>query len=1020
MTNDESRSERRENDGESSRRRRIESARKRAEGLGDEAGGVQGSGSLPLRGQQLGGRYTLERRVGRGGMGVVWLARDHALDEPVALKFLPKEIAADPVAIRELREEARVMRNLAHPNIVRLHDIRFAKGRAFLVQEYMAGGSLADHLEQSLDGCLSVEEVLWALREIVPALAYAHAQGITHRDIKPANLLISKTPRELLGGVGESLRVADFGLAFMAQEAMSRSSGYRPSGTLAYMAPEILLGKRPTPAADVYSLGATLFCMIDGAPPFGEGDVATQILHTEAPPLHSGRSSLDHAVAAALAKDPADRPASAEEFLRIADGSIRLESARVQPRPARAALWGVGAATVVLVAAGLSIKLLGTGSTEAAPPSPSEAAELAKTSADPEPGSGLEPGSDTGASGAVEESPERNATVESPRASAKPKREPAAMPTPRPSEVARGADSLAEGARRAPSLDELAAVLGKSRGVLLGGACDTLCEQALARAGELVSSPAEGLDLAQSLVRLEDLERAGAARACGHAGRWHGVAAGLLAPLAEALTPDAEASSRQRLEAAGAALNLLTRHAEASHPCLASVPLGSLREASEEEQRTLLAASLAQEGLGCLDLLAVLRSGEEPMPALFLDDLRARLAALTPAGVWEADRRSFELLGVHLAIDADSPVATEAHAARARLLAGLVDQAVDEEAPPVVEELFARLALLDEVLAESHLADSEPVRGIAPRIITRFNGRQRSIDLLGASYRYVAEHEESALRDVLDVVVGEAGDELFDRYGLDARSRPKQLGACVELVTELHAQESRATAGDDGAEPALSSTAARFVPGVRELIAKIVEDAREKVDSKRAGERQQAYTLLENAARAIQDAPLFAEEFDELLPQLVSAYHRFAMSSNEKWRKLNVERHIHSTREFEDAANWAGSWLRRADTPEAQIQATEALVRLHLDNVSHYAMLCDRIYQPRGLPHQDAEVYAPWNRASQGLRLLEEVIRLLSDLEQIPGASNSQIAGLYSKARDLWGDIQRTIQPVERTGWPGR
>jgi formylglycine-generating enzyme required for sulfatase activity len=307
------------------------------------------------------GRYRLQEEVGRGGMGVVWRAFDLSLREVVALKFLPEILARDKVALRHLRDEAKVLLSLTHLNIVRLRTFEEDGSHAFLVMEYLAGANLLDFVESKVERGergIQADEALWILEQVAPALGYAHGEGVTHRDIKPANMMLDRNVRGKLGRRSVRLKLTDFGLAFVANSTITQKTGLRPTGTLPYMAPEVLMGKVPTRRADVYSLGATLYAMVAGAPPFAHGDVITQILNKEPPPLESGDTALDDALAAAMSKDPARRPADAASLLALARGEITPEAAAEevvdaerpadsQPKPARARR----AAAVAVVAA---------------------------------------------------------------------------------------------------------------------------------------------------------------------------------------------------------------------------------------------------------------------------------------------------------------------------------------------------------------------------------------------------------------------------------------------------------------------------------------------------------------------------------------------------------------------------------------------------------------------------------------------------------------------------------------------
>ncbi|MCP3920007.1 MAG: SUMF1/EgtB/PvdO family nonheme iron enzyme [bacterium] len=309
--------------------------------------GPEGAGLTPR--MRL-GQFELIEELGRGGMGVVWRARDLMLGEEVALKFLPHVLAADRLSMLRLRREAKVLLSLTHLHIVRLRTVAVKHGLTFLVEECLDGPTL-DHLAQDRieagERGLTPEEAVWILSEIAPALDYAHGEGVTHRDLKPSNLMLDAPPGDELGAGGERAKLTDFGLAFVATSALTQISGYRPSGTLPFMAPEVLIGRKPTPAADLYSLGATLYALVAGRPPFTHGDVATQVLHRRPDPLESGDGQLDAAVAAAMAKNPAERPATAGDLLAIATGEAHAPR---KPRRVAALVAAVAALALVTLA----------------------------------------------------------------------------------------------------------------------------------------------------------------------------------------------------------------------------------------------------------------------------------------------------------------------------------------------------------------------------------------------------------------------------------------------------------------------------------------------------------------------------------------------------------------------------------------------------------------------------------------------------------------------------------------------
>lgn len=266
------------------------------------------------QGQKVGpGRFTLLKELGRGGMGVVWLAHDTHLDEPVALKFLLPEIAADPVALNDLRKETVRSHRLTHPNIVRIHDFHQPpEGLSFISMEYVEGQTLSGWRLQQPGQVLSWEQLAPLVAQLCAALEYAHGEGVIHRDLKPANVMLDSRGR---------VKLADFGIAAVMTDSMSRMSQRSSTGgTLAYMSPQQLAGKMPSVADDVYALGATIYELLTGKPPFFTGDLTHQILNVPATPVSDRALELgvDNPVPpdvgallmACLAKQPEQRPAS--------------------------------------------------------------------------------------------------------------------------------------------------------------------------------------------------------------------------------------------------------------------------------------------------------------------------------------------------------------------------------------------------------------------------------------------------------------------------------------------------------------------------------------------------------------------------------------------------------------------------------------------------------------------------------------------------------------------------------------
>ncbi|MBI4624583.1 MAG: SUMF1/EgtB/PvdO family nonheme iron enzyme [Verrucomicrobia bacterium] len=224
-------------------------------------------------GRRVFGRYTLEAIAGRGGMGVVWRAHDDELDRTVALKFLPEAIAADPEAVRDLKRETRRCLELTHPSIVRVYDLVQEGGSAAIAMEFVDGETLAKRKVDAPGGCLAAAELAPLMAQLCAALDYAHREArIVHRDLKPANLLITREGK---------LKITDFGIARSLTETHTRLTGVATgstSGTLPYMSPQQLAGDKPTESDDLYALGATIYELLAGKPPFFRGDMASMIL----------------------------------------------------------------------------------------------------------------------------------------------------------------------------------------------------------------------------------------------------------------------------------------------------------------------------------------------------------------------------------------------------------------------------------------------------------------------------------------------------------------------------------------------------------------------------------------------------------------------------------------------------------------------------------------------------------------------------------------------------------------------
>ena len=236
----------------------------------------------------IAGRYRLERELGRGAMGAVWLATDEVLGRSVALKQLA---ALDGVSDAAVEREAQLAARLVHPNVVAVFDLVRDSDKPWLVMEYVEGKTLA-HMVRD-DGPLPVEAAARLIGQMASALRAAHAADVVHRDVKPANIVVGRADRA---------KLTDFGIA-RGVDSQTTQTG-QVTGSPAYLAPEIATGGRASPASDMWSLGATLFHALTGEPPFGIGDNALatlyRVVHEDPPrtPL-AGRLAplLEHTMA---------------------------------------------------------------------------------------------------------------------------------------------------------------------------------------------------------------------------------------------------------------------------------------------------------------------------------------------------------------------------------------------------------------------------------------------------------------------------------------------------------------------------------------------------------------------------------------------------------------------------------------------------------------------------------------------------------------------------------------------------
>ena len=262
-------------------------------------------------------QYEIEREIGRGGMGVVYLARDVRLDRPVAIKILSPSLSGDAELHERLLREARTAARLSHPNIVSIYTEGEADGRPFIVMQYVSGASLGDKVRDS--GRIAPTDGVRWLRDVALALGYAHSLGVVHRDIKPENILIESSSQKAM--------LADFGIARVNEASRLTGTG-QVLGSVHFMSPEQVVNAPLDGRSDLYSLGAVAFLALSGRLPFPSdavGAVMVAHVNTQPPHLRDVAPDVPYELAVivdrCLQKDPAKRYRTGEDLASALDSA---------------------------------------------------------------------------------------------------------------------------------------------------------------------------------------------------------------------------------------------------------------------------------------------------------------------------------------------------------------------------------------------------------------------------------------------------------------------------------------------------------------------------------------------------------------------------------------------------------------------------------------------------------------------------------------------------------------------------
>jgi parallel beta-helix repeat protein len=294
----------------------------------------------------LSSRYEIVRELGAGGLGIVYLAYDKLLEMEVAIKVLRPTLACNPEAVHNLIKEAKIAMGLAHKNITRVYNFEGHTEIKFLIMEYIDGMTLAEKKRRDWTGKLALDAVVHYVKQVCEGLEYAHEKKIVHRDIKPANLMVNQD---------NLVKIADFGIARVAQYSAAGLPKVTAPGTLIYMSPEQVMGNDVDAQSDLYSLGVVIYELLSGHPPFYGAGIKHQILNKRPEPISGVPQRINQILLKALEKNKERRWKTARELTEALEGTVEAKIDRkpspVPPRPPNRSrrLWPWVASGVILV-----------------------------------------------------------------------------------------------------------------------------------------------------------------------------------------------------------------------------------------------------------------------------------------------------------------------------------------------------------------------------------------------------------------------------------------------------------------------------------------------------------------------------------------------------------------------------------------------------------------------------------------------------------------------------------------------